>query len=65
MYFSVLLKVLDKPKRPIAMTGVTIIPCVLQGTVGKGLCLYFPRGPVVNTLTSQCKWPAFDPWSGN
>ena len=25
----------------------------------------FPGGPVAKTLTSQCRGPRFDPWSGN
>ena len=25
----------------------------------------FPGGPVVRTLSSQCRWPGFHPWSGN
>ena len=25
----------------------------------------FPAGPVVETLSSQCRGPRFDPWSGN
>uniref|UniRef100_A0A8B9YG45 Autoimmune regulator n=1 Tax=Bos mutus grunniens TaxID=30521 RepID=A0A8B9YG45_BOSMU len=25
----------------------------------------FPGGPVAKTLCSQCRWPEFDPWSGD
>ena len=25
----------------------------------------FPDGPVAKTLSSQCRGPGFDPWSGN
>ena len=25
----------------------------------------FPRGPVAETLCSQCRGPGFDPWTGN
>ena len=25
----------------------------------------FPAGPVVKTLSSQCRGPRFNPWSGN
>ena len=25
----------------------------------------FPGGPVAKTLSYQCRWPGFDPWSGN
>ena len=25
----------------------------------------FPGGPVAKTLSSQCRWLGFDPWSGN
>ena len=29
------------------------------------LCGDFPGGPVAKSLCSQCRWPGFDPWSGN
>ena len=25
----------------------------------------FPGGPVAKTLSYQCRWPGFNPWSGN
>ena len=32
---------------------------------GKPLLRDFPGGPVARTLSSQCRGPRFDPWSGS
>ena len=45
--------------------GPDCFPGVLCRVTEKKAPRDFPGGPVAKTPRSQCRGPAFDPWSGN
>ena len=55
------------PKVDIVNVSLSIVPknIGIKHFTQKGNTRDFPGGAVVKTLSSRCRGPGFNPWSGN